>query len=100
MKKLFFIVIIFFLVTQVYSQVTDEKIQSGINYIYHLKFDSARLVFVGFVKSEPQNPAGYFGLTLLEWWKVNLDLDDETNDDNFFDNYRRCTEVFRQRKIF
>lgn len=84
MKKLFLIVIIFFLVTQVYSQVTDEKIQSGINYIYHLKFDSARYVFVEFVKSEPQNPAGYFGLTLLEWWKINLDLNDETNDDNFY----------------
>jgi len=93
-KILSLILLIYFLsVSSLHSQITDEKIQSGLSYIYHLKYDSASIVFSGFINSEPSNPLGYFGQTLTEWWKINLDLSDQSNDDNFYAKVDKVLEV-------
>ena len=95
MKRILIIILlIYFLpVFNLHSQITDEKIQSGLGFIYHLKYDSANIIFSGFINSEPANPLGYFGQTLLEWWKINLDFSDQSNDDNFYSKVDKVIEV-------
>jgi tetratricopeptide (TPR) repeat protein len=94
MKKILFTILILFLsITALYSQTSEEKIQSGLNYIYHLKYDSANYIFTGFINSEPANPAGYFGQVLIDWWKINTDHNDQSNDESFFNKVEKVIEI-------
>jgi tetratricopeptide (TPR) repeat protein len=92
-KSLIILIVIFLPVFRLHSQITDEKIQSGLGYIYHLKFDSANIVFNGFINSESSNPLGYFGQVLIEWWKINLDISDLSNDENFYSKVDKVIEI-------
>lgn len=66
-----------------FAQTTDERISKGINYIYHLQFDSAKAEFDFVRNAEPQNPAGYFFDAMVDWWKINLDKDNDSLDEEF-----------------
>jgi tetratricopeptide (TPR) repeat protein len=35
------------------------------------------------VKDHPDHPAGHFFLAMVEWWKIAIDIDDESRDDHF-----------------
>lgn len=75
------------------SQTSDERIQKGIDYIYHLKFDSAQFVFDEEIKSEPQNPAGYFFNAMVDWWKINLNKENDSLDEKFFEKVEKVIEA-------
>lgn len=66
-----------------FSQTVDEKISKGIDYIYHLKFDSAKIEFDYIRNTEPNNPVGYFFDAMIDWWKINLDKDNDSLDAEF-----------------
>ena len=93
--KTFFLLIFLFPIfaLNLYPQASDEKIQSGLDYIYHLKYDSANYIFTGFINSEPDNPAGYFGQVLLEWWRISLDQSEQSNDENFYSKVEKVIEI-------
>ncbi|MCI0706884.1 MAG: hypothetical protein L0Y80_05285 [Ignavibacteriae bacterium] len=63
----------------------DESIQRGIGYIYNLEFENAEQEFARVVSVRPDHPAGYFFQAMIEWWRILIDIDDESRDEKFFD---------------
>ncbi|MDZ4710952.1 MAG: hypothetical protein SGI89_01345 [bacterium] len=93
-KKTFLSAIFIFLISGIsFSQTTEEKINKGIEFIYHLKFDSAQAEFGGVINSEPDNPAGYFFLAMIDWWRINLNKDNDSLDEKFFAETERVIEI-------
>jgi hypothetical protein len=80
-----------------FSQTRDEQIQKGINYIYNLKYDSANVLFGNFIANEPQDPTGYFFQAMTEWWKIYLNKDDESNDENYLSKVDKCIKICEER---
>ena len=94
MKKVFiyfFPVFLFF--NAVNAQVNDNLLDKGINYLYRIKFDSAQVQFEEFTNQNPNAPEGYFFQAMLEWWKINLDKNNESNDENFYNKVNKVLEV-------
>ncbi len=75
------------------GQSKDELIEKGILYVYHLKFDSAEMQFNKVKSMEPRNPAGYFFYALVEWWKINLDKTDESQDEEFYERIEKVVDA-------
>lgn len=68
----------------------DERAQRGINFVYNLEFEKAEAEFKGLAQHYPSHPAGKFFLGMIEWWKILIDIDDESRDDIFI---RKMDEV-------
>ncbi len=94
LKTILCFVIIIIATTKSYSQNNDnELLQKGIEYIYEVKFDSASVIFDGMISKYPENPQGYFFKMLIEWWKINLDKENDANDMNFIKAVDKVIEV-------
>ena len=94
LKTILSFVIILMATTNSYSQNNDnELLQKGIEYIYEVKFDSASIIFDGMISKYPENPQGYFFKMLIEWWKINLDKENDANDMNFIKAVDKVIEV-------
>ena len=78
---------------KVFSQTKDPELESGINYIYHVKFDSAEYKFNSYIKNHSTNPEGYFFLAMCDWWKINLNKQDETYDEKFYEKVNKVIEL-------
>ncbi len=95
--KLFLISVFFilFLSNKGYSaeSQSDAKLQKGIEYIYNIQFDSANVIFNEMTSANPNDPAGWFFKMLVEWWKINLNKDDESNDEIFLNSVDKVIEV-------
>ena len=65
------------------DSLVEHHIQKGINYVYNLSFDSAVTEFNFAVRLQPEHPAGYFFLAMVEWWKIMIDIENESNDKKF-----------------
>ncbi|MFA6233235.1 MAG: hypothetical protein WC824_03465, partial [Bacteroidota bacterium] len=63
----------------------DALISDGIRDTYNMKFESADAAFHKVVKAYPDHPAGHFFLAMVEWWRVLIDIDNESRDDHFYD---------------
>lgn len=61
----------------------DERAQRGINFVYNLEFEKADSEFTYLAEHFPSHPAGKFFLGMIEWWKILIDIDDESRDDIF-----------------
>jgi tetratricopeptide (TPR) repeat protein len=61
----------------------ESHIRRGIEFVYNLSFDSARLEFKQVVRSYPDHPAGHFFLATVEWWNILIDIDNTSNDEKF-----------------
>jgi tetratricopeptide (TPR) repeat protein len=57
--------------------------RAGINAVYNLSFDSARSYFQRITERHPGHPSGHFLLAMVEWWKILINIDNESNDDHF-----------------
>lgn len=75
------------------AQTIDDKVKLGVEHVYHLKFDSARVLFDEVVKANPRDPRGYFLISLLDWWKINVNREDESNDDKFMETVEKVEEI-------
>ncbi|KXK53154.1 MAG: tetratricopeptide domain-containing protein [Chlorobi bacterium OLB5] len=93
----YLIILSFFFSSLVYSQTKDEQILKGIDHVYRLQFDSASGIFQGFVNSDPKDPTGYFFLAMTEWWKIYLNKEDRSNDDNYLAKVDQCIKVCEER---
>lgn len=75
----------------------DETVTKGIKQIYNIKFDSASVTFRSLMADYPNHPAGRFFLAMIDWWKILLDIDNESRDDIFFqkleDVIYQCDEI-------
>jgi tetratricopeptide (TPR) repeat protein len=77
----------------VQDSVYDYHVQKGIDYTYNLDFEHANQEFSELVKLKPDHPAGYFFLAMIDWWKILLDLDDDSHDDEFFDKLDKVIDM-------
>jgi tetratricopeptide (TPR) repeat protein len=92
MKILLTLTIAFqFLFSTTYAQ--DDKLLKGIDHIYHLHFDSAASIFNEVIRSNPSDPGGYFFMSMIDWWKINIDRDNESNDDEYLRKIDRTIDV-------
>ena len=94
-QKLILLLIVFFnfFNISIKSQTAEENTLAGIDLIYHLKFDSAESKFREIINSDRRNPAGYFFLAMIDWWKINLNKENESLDEIFFGKVDKVIEV-------
>ena len=71
----------------------DTIAQRGITFVYDLQFEQAESVFHEMVSMRPHDPAGYFFLAMVDWWKIVIDIDNTKNDERFFDELDRVVDV-------
>lgn len=77
---------------------TDEAhIQAGIRHVYNLDFDSARVNFETVTARQPDDPAGYFFLAMVDWWKIVTDLDNTSYDEHFLSLLDRVVDLCDKR---
>lgn len=93
MKKYILILILTLFALPVQSQSKDDIILKGLDHMYHMRFDSAKTEYDRIIAMNPKSPEGYFFLTLLEWWKININKEDESNDENFYKSVERVEDV-------
>ncbi len=83
------IIFLSFAGNQAYSQWAimysdaDSLVLLGSDLIYNLEFAKAEQIFKDVQKKYPIHPAGYFLDAMIDWWIINLNLDDERRDGQF-----------------
>ena len=75
----------------------DPRVQQGIDLIYNLRFDEAERHFEAIIEAAPDNPLGYFFRAMVEWWRVLVDLGDESHDEQFYACLQECINVCDRR---
>lgn len=68
----------------------DSLVVAGVNQIYGIKFSDAEKTFSVVEKEFPQHPAGKFFKAMITWWRIAVDLDNESLDKPF---YKQLEEV-------
>ncbi|MFA7229115.1 MAG: hypothetical protein WC061_08770, partial [Melioribacteraceae bacterium] len=63
----------------------DSLVKAGINQIYGIEFDKADRTFDQVVREYSTHPSGKFFKAMTTWWRILLDIDNESMDDKFFD---------------
>jgi len=97
MLKYTILILLFLSPSGTFSQSNHERIEKGINYIYHIKFDSAESEFKTIIDSDPDQPLGYFFLAMIDWWRINLNKDKDSLDEKFFKEVDKVIEVAEAR---
>lgn len=59
--------------------------QEGLDLVYGMRFDEARLRFDTIELRHPEHPIGPFLHALEAWWQILVDFEDESRDAAFFD---------------
>lgn len=62
----------------------DSLVKAGVNQIYGIEFDKAEKTFDVVIKEYPTHPSGKFFKAMITWWRILLDLDDESMDEKFY----------------
>ncbi len=62
----------------------ESLARNGIAHVYNLEFENAEKEFRELTRMRPGDPAGYFFLAMVEWWRIMIDIDDESNDARFY----------------
>ncbi len=79
------------------DSAAEGHTRRGIDDIYNMMFDSARTEFKEIVRAEPNHPAGYFFLAMIDWWRIVTDLDNTSYDDQFIAKLDKVIELCDQR---
>ena len=78
----------------------DSLVTEGINKIYNIKLADAKGIFTNLNSEYPDHPAGKFFLAMIDWWKILLDIDNESYDDLFYakidDVIDQCDEILKK----
>ena len=97
MKKAFLLFILFSFSSFAQNADFDSRVDEGIKQIYNIKFAEAETTFRALIADYPEKPAGRFFLAMIDWWKILLDIDNESYDDIFFqkleDVIYQCDQV-------
>ncbi|PIW98938.1 MAG: hypothetical protein COZ80_07980 [Ignavibacteria bacterium CG_4_8_14_3_um_filter_37_9] len=98
-RLLFFLVLIpFFTFPQ--DAKFDSVAATGIKQIYNIQFNDAEKTFRSLISDYPRHPAGRFFLAMIDWWKILLDVDNESYDDIFYQKLEdvifHCDEVLKK----
>jgi len=102
MKKIIFLLFIFLFTRADYPQDAkfDSLVTTGIKQIYNIHFTDAEKTFRSVISDYPQHPAGRFFLAMIDWWKILLDIDNESYDDLFYQKLEdvifQCDELLKK----
>ena len=61
----------------------DALIQEGIRATYNIEFEAAERAFQAVKRARPDHPAGAFFDAMIDWWRILIDLEDESKDERF-----------------
>ncbi len=67
----------------------EVKAKQGIDHVYNLEFEEADRDFAELIRLRPGHPAGYFFLAMVDWWRILINLDDQSHDQKFMDELDR-----------
>jgi len=71
------------------SILDDEAFRAdarrGLDRLYDMDFAAANAIFAGIGQRYPGHPVGPFLLALAPWWEIQVDPEDDSHDDAFFD---------------
>lgn len=99
MYKIYFLLLMIFVSSILFAQDAklDSMINTGIKQIYSIEFSSAEETFRRLISDYPELPAGRFFLAMIDWWRILLDLDNESHDDLFYEKLEdviyQCDEI-------
>lgn len=71
----------------------DSLVKAGVNQIYGIEFDKADNTFDIVVAEYPTHPSGKFFKSMITWWKILLDIEDESMDDYFYNQLEDCIDL-------
>jgi tetratricopeptide (TPR) repeat protein len=75
----------------------EEHTRRGIDDVYNLMFDSAQTNFKYLIHKQPDHPAGYFFLAMVDWWRIITDFNNTSHDDGFFGQLDRVIDLCDKR---
>ena len=82
------------------SHGADEHYDRGLAFMYRLEFDDAENEVRQIIKEAPENPAGYFALAALSWWRYSQNFDMQggmkATENEFFLNSEKVIELSRK----
>ena len=61
----------------------EEIAKRGIDLVYNLEFEAAEEEFHTLIRMNPGHPAGHFFLAMVDWWRITIDIEDESRDERF-----------------
>ncbi len=79
------------------DSVDDQHILRGIRLLYNLSFDSAKTEFQTVARSEPDPPAGYFFLAMVEGQRILTNFSDESRDEHFYSMLDKVIDLCDER---
>jgi len=98
--KLFLIFLLFSFHSFPQDAKFDSLTTNGIKQIYNIQFADAEKTFRTLIADYPQHPAGRFFLAMIDWWRILLDIDNESLDDLFYQKLEdvifQCDEILKK----
>jgi len=99
-KKIILLLVVLFCNSFSQQKQFDTLVVKGIKEIYSISFEEAGKTFRGLMADYPGHPAGKFFIAMIDWWKILLDLDNESYDDIFFEKLEdvifMCDEILEK----
>lgn len=71
----------------------DSLVNAGVNQIYGIEFEKAEKTFDVVISEYPLHPSGKFFKAMITWWRILLDLDNESMDDKFYDQLEEVIDL-------
>jgi len=71
----------------------DSLVKAGVNQIYGIEFDKAEKTFDIVIKEYPTHPSGKFFKAMITWWRILLDLEDESMDQKFYNQLQEVIDM-------
>jgi tetratricopeptide (TPR) repeat protein len=75
------------------DSLSDMRTQRGISFVYNLQFPEAESEFREVVRLHPSHPTGYFFLAMVDWWRIVIDLNNESIDNRFVRKLNRVIDL-------
>ncbi|MEW6509206.1 MAG: tetratricopeptide repeat protein [Bacteroidota bacterium] len=95
--KLIYILVLFPLLqgyAQNYDWVRhDSLVKAGIHQIYGIELDKAEKTFDVVLVEYPTHPSGKFFKAMITWWRILLDLENESLDQKFYDQLEEVIDM-------
>lgn len=75
----------------------DQLILQGVDRIYNFEFEEADRIFMGFVETMPDHPAGHFFLAMTDWWRILSDRENEVLEERYYKRLDRVIDICDER---
>lgn len=70
----------------------DATVRGGFDALYNLRYEEADSLFGGLIARNPDHPAGYFLLAVVDWWRIVPNIDEERKRDSYARSFNERLE--------